>query len=279
MAATDLNFSTAEKFAIFIQILCVFVNLVVIFPVIRYHKVFYDKHYFYKAAVLLAFMDIFGLICLVVDGICEQLDTFCLSDITVWIPYNMTQVMFLIIAFNRFCAVIFHVQYKFIFNSKWATWLFLIPILCSTICLPFYTCAGPMVTCWYLALYMRIKSIATMLILVCLILLYVSAFAYQRCFNTLNQLNEKRFLYQAAINSGFLIAVPLFWRYANNDHSLMHVVFTYLITAHFSCAFVVYLYFNRKLGRYVLHSISFGRIPVDNSVHAIVINVIPSNPE
>lgn len=271
-------FPTADKFLIFFQIFCIFFYITVIFPMIRYRKIFYDLHFFYKAAVQLAFMDLFGIIFTIFYVTCNISNQFCLPRITRWIPYFMTEVMLLIIAFNRFCAVVLFKYYQTIFNSKLVNWFFLIPIILSVHCFPLYTCVVQDQSCWYYKWFFVINFIFTIFIMVSLVLLYVIAYFYQRCFNSMNQLNENRFLYQAAISSGFLIAVYLFWLCTNYFDPLIDVIYTYLITAHFTISPVVYLCFNKKLRRYVLHSISFGRIPVENIINPVIINVGSSNP-
>ena len=249
MADDETPYPTAEKLLIFLQISGIFFYVVVVYPMIRYQKFFYSSHYFYKAAVQLAVFDILGLIFAICDVVCQLCGFFCLGNMTIWVQFFITEVMLVVIAFNRFFAVVFYQYYPLIFNSKWATWLFLIPILASTYCLPLYlTCSTPgQSTCWYFKLFHEIYEIATVCVMTILVSFYVVAYFYLRFFSSQNQLNENRFLYQAAISGGYLFAVFLYNR-LTKFNPFTDLVYSYLITGHFISSPIVYLCFNASGG-------------------------------
>lgn len=123
-----MSFEAARVILIVFQSYSILVHILIIYLVMRYRKVFYNSHYFYKAAIQLALIDISGLILNICYLTCLQYHLLCYRIVTRWIPYFMTQGMLVLIAFNRFTAVIFHSRYRSIFNTKYSSWLFVIPI-------------------------------------------------------------------------------------------------------------------------------------------------------
>ena len=125
-----------DYFLIGLALFSIFIYIVVLYPVIRYRHDFFDSHYFYKAAFQLAFMDILGLTFNIVYQFCSS----CFPMLTRWIPYFMTQGMLVIIAFNRFSAIVLCKYYSKMYKSRLATWAFLVPIIITIgLCGPMYS--------------------------------------------------------------------------------------------------------------------------------------------
>src|SRR5262249_19152428 len=150
-------------------------------------------------------MDMLGLVLNIIYLLCPS----CFPVLTRWIPYFMTQGMLVIIAFNRFSAVVLYKYYSNMYKSKIATWSFLIPVtLAIAHCAPMYSnvaCEQFNTTCWFYDIFFKLNSVATITTVSLLVTLYTATYVYQRFFNILSQMNEKRFLYQAVINAIFFI--------------------------------------------------------------------------
>ena len=259
---------------IFLSFLSIFFYILVLYPIIRYRKIFFDSHYFFKAAFQLAFMDMSGLTLNILYYLCNS----CLPMLTRWVPYFMTQTMLVIIAFNRFSAVVLYKYYSTMYKSRLATWAFLVPITIAIgLCGPTYSsviCEQFNTTCWYYNAFYKLDFTVTLSSAILIVSLYVAIYIYQRFFNTLNQMNERRFLYQAAINASFFVILYIISEIWPNTNRLATAFVDFFAVVHFGCAPFVYLLFNRKLRRYVLHCISCGRFELEgNSVHAVQVGL------
>lgn len=255
---------------IVIEVFSMLLYALVIYGMLRYRKLFYNAHYFYKAAVQLAFFDNLGLIFSIMGQTCICSKVFCIPMAVGLMTYFNTQVMLVIIAFNRFSAVVLYKYYATIYNSKWVTWLCLIPPM-FTVCRysALYKCVNPDPTCEYWPLFIIIDRVATIAIITSIVIMYFAAYFYQRCCNNLHQMSENRFLYQATITAGFLVVLYAIAMLGNLNDQRILLIYNYLWTLHFACAPYVYVFFNKKLRRHLLHLISCGRFQLQSAVHPI----------
>jgi hypothetical protein len=66
------------------------------------------------------------------------------------------------------------------------------------------------------------------------------------------------------------------WFFANMANLLTSFVEDYIVTFYFIIAPTVYMCFDKKLRRYVLHSVSCGRIKLTNTVNTIHVGITPT---
>lgn len=267
----DHPFVKAEKILFALQICSFVFYIVVIYPMLRYPNAFLNAHYFFKAAVQLAFMNLVGLLLCCFHESCDLFGWICLGQTSRAMVFFVTEVMMLIIAMNRFSIVVLHNYYDVMFNSKLAVWLFLVPIFLSLLLfVPRYFCSELNETCIHYFLLAAIHGILTIIITASILILYVAVFVCKRCANLNNQLNKNRFLYQAAIDGIFLVFINVFWFYKNLNDPLNDLIYDYLITSHFSAPPIAYLCFQKKLRRTVRYCLSCGKFDIEDAVHVIV---------
>lgn len=270
--------NTTEKSSdqpfVFFKIIITFIVLssilytIVLFTILRHRQVFYNAHFFYKLSVILGICDFWGMINEILFDLFPRSSNYeliKLYNFYFWLfPYYASASLQGLLAANRCCAVIFYTKYNAIFNTSafvkiYFLLCFLVPV---AILGPFFSCNYNAI-CWYRESYFTIDKIFGCLIFAVIFVCYVAAYISKKHINALvaheSENTERRFLYQAAINSTQLLATyPLYYGgvyFGCNGENWFVVSRAFLRALNYTINPYVYLCFNNQLRSYVCNTI------------------------
>lgn len=276
------------KFMIALIAFSFVIYAIVIYVILRYKKIFYDTHFFYKFSVILGVFDLLGLILSLGSTICYIVECSDLINIYL-LPaghlFLLNIVVFyqLLLASNRCCAILFYTRYEEIFSEKRSRFYFLFCIVfIMTIMIPLSSCKRNKTQifeyvwlhCWYYEIFYVMDRVFISVADIMLAVFYIISYfgtkkQMQALYQSGNSGKERRFLYQGSIISiVFMIDISVsaayvyeatncdFWK----KSSILLMILSYCINPY------VYLSFNTVLRRYFINTILFRKIGPNGDV-------------